>query len=107
MSDVCPHEIGLVHGDFARCRLCGEPMTPAESPAHIIEDGSAPMTELTLLREFYDTWLAFHAIANDRIHRRVKQAAAQEIVDANHAIQRFRQPIAPQQERPRIVVANG
>lgn len=66
---------------------------------------SGTNTELELLREFYDAWLRFHAIKNDRIHRRTKELAAQEIVDANHAIQRFRKPNNPElAQRLQLVV---
>lgn len=50
-------------------------------------------TELEMLREFYDCWVAFHKMANSNMPRRQKELAAQRLTDAHHSIEAFRKPV--------------
>lgn len=69
----------------AVCNECSE-----ERPLSI--DDSA--TELDMLREFYDSWQAFHATPKDRLHRHKLERAAQSLVDIRDAIERYRDPLS-------------
>lgn len=45
--------------------------------------------ELDMLKAFYDSWEAMHAIPNDKLHRAKKEAAAQLMVDNAHTLRRW------------------
>ena len=45
--------------------------------------------ELEMLREFYKRWEALHGITNDKLHRKQKEQAAQNLVEAAHAVRRL------------------
>ena len=47
--------------------------------------------ELELLREFYRSWVAFHKIPRDALHRRKQENASQLMVDNAHAVAAFYQ----------------
>lgn len=55
-------------------------------------------TELEMLREFYDCWKAFHATPKDILHRPKLQKAAQRMVDASDAVERFKTSLVPEPE---------
>ncbi len=45
--------------------------------------------ELVMLRAFYVRWTMLHSIKRDSLHRRQQESAAQELVDAHHALKNF------------------
>jgi hypothetical protein len=47
-------------------------------------------SELVLLGQFYDAWLAFQQLASAKAERDQLEVAAQEIVDAHHKVQDWR-----------------
>ncbi len=42
--------------------------------------------ELQMLREFYRSWVAFHKIPRDSLHRKKQETASQLMVDNAHAV---------------------
>lgn len=68
--------------------------------------------ELQLLREFYASWVYLHTIPRDHLHRKKQETAAQELVDAGHALRAFyhlhpEQNPLKAQEKPRLEVVSG
>ena len=49
-------------------------------------------TEFRLLREFFEKWVAFHAIKKDKAHRKQQEQGAAELLQAAKAIEGFRRP---------------
>ncbi len=47
------------------------------------------MSELEMLREFYRSWVAFHRIPRDKLHRNKQEAASQLMVDNAHQLQNY------------------
>ena len=45
--------------------------------------------ELAMLREFYASWVSFHRIPRDRLHRKKQEAASQLMIDNHHDLARF------------------
>jgi hypothetical protein len=45
--------------------------------------------EITMLREFYQSWEAMHGTPNDRLHRKRKEVCAQLLVNNAHTLRRF------------------
>jgi hypothetical protein len=71
--------------------------------AEKIAAAEAVMTELEMLREFFDCWEGLHKLARQSaIPRWAKENAAQRLVDAAETIRAFRQPVQP--ERPKLEV---
>lgn len=65
-----------------------------EMPEGSLERPSAfDLAEFQCLREFYKAWEALHAIPNDRMHRRQKEAAAQHLVERAHILRRMAERI--------------
>jgi len=78
-------------------------LVPAPSEAQI-EAARQALTELEMLREFFDCWEALHRLAKQvAVPRRMKENAAQRLVDAADTIRGFRNPIA-EPERPKLEV---
>lgn len=50
-----------------------------------------PDLEMDLLREFYRSWVAFHKIPRDPLHRKKQEAASQLMVTNAHAVAAFYQ----------------
>ena len=47
--------------------------------------------ELRMLREFYRSWVGFHKIPRDSLHRKKQETASQLMVDNAHAVAAFYQ----------------
>jgi hypothetical protein len=77
--------------------------TPTQPTAEQIKAAESALTELEMLREFFDCWEVLHKLARQSaIPRWAKENAAQRLVDAAASIRAFRQPVQP--ERPRLEV---
>lgn len=60
--------------------------------------------ELTLLRAFYESWVALHIIPRDGMHRRQQEQAAQLLTDNAHALKLFYKGTQAAIEKPRIAL---
>ena len=74
-----------------------EPMMPAWAERELEKPSS--QVELEMLRHFFDSWEALHAIPNERGNRSKSEAAAQVLVDAAHAVRAMRGTTAPRIQR--------
>ena len=64
--------------------------------------------ELTLLRAFYESWVALHTIPRDGMHRRQQEEAAQIMTDNAHAVRRLYQGTQPAVERkPQLAIVGS
>ena len=63
--------------------------------------------ELQLLRDFYTSWVAFHTIPRDGIHRKQQEEAAQVMTNNGHALKLFYKGTRSALEKPRIALVNG
>jgi hypothetical protein len=66
-----------------------EPFIPAWVEASL-QNGSSAKMELDMLRDFYESWEAFHSIPNIQGNRKKLEVASQVMVDAAHAIRAFK-----------------
>lgn len=80
--------------------------TLVEGPsAAQVEAARQALTELEMLREFFDCWEVFHRLAKQiATPRRMKENAAQRLVDAADTIRTFRNPVP---ERPKLEVVKS
>jgi len=85
-----------------------ETKTLVEAPsAEKVAAAEAVLTELEMLREFFDCWEALHRLARQvAVPRRMKENAAQRLVDAAGTIRTFRNPIQ-EPERPQLEVVKS
>jgi len=69
-----------------------------------VEAARQALTELEMLREFFDCWEALHRLAKQvAVPRRMKENAAQRLVDAADTIRGFRNPVT-EPDRPKLEV---
>ena len=61
--------------------------------------------ELGMLRAFYRSWIAFHKIPRDKLHRRKQETAAQIMLDNAHDLQNYYKSQQP--EKPLLEVVGG
>jgi len=81
--------------------------TKLQPSADAVRVAEAVLTELEMLREFFDCWEALHRLARQMaVPRRMKENAAQRLVDAADTIRNFRNPVQ-EPERPKLEVVKS
>ena len=80
--------------------------TLVEAPSDAqVEAARQTLIELEMLREFFDCWEELHRLAKQiACPRRMKENAAQRLVEAAHSIRAFRNPVQVEPERPKLEV---
>jgi hypothetical protein len=75
--------------------------------AEKLRAAEAAIIELEMLREFFDCWEALHRLAKQvAVPRRMKENAAQRLVDAADSVRAFRHPVK-EPERPKLEVVKS
>lgn len=65
------------------------PFIPAWAEKELVKPSAFDKAELDTLRAFYLSWEALHGIANDSLHRKQKEEAAQCLVGQAHVLRRM------------------
>lgn len=78
-------------------------VAPPIVPAEKVAQAEALLTELEMLREFFDCWEALHRLAKQvAVPRRMKENAAQRLVDAADTVRSFRNPVSDPSAREAV-----
>lgn len=67
-----------------------QPFIPAWAEKTLARNPIEP--ELSFLREFYDSWMAMHAIPNDKMHGKKREDAAKTVMENHKRLQRLKEP---------------